>query len=73
MRRKYFFFFRKAGFRFAQLLTVSFAQNQRQIINSGAYFYGSGTSFDSQEARDQALEELTEQIAVRTANFRVYK
>jgi hypothetical protein len=43
------------------------AQNRGTIINSGEYFYGSGISFDLREARDQALEELTEQIAVRVA------
>ena len=44
-----------------------FAQNKQSIIQSGDYFYGSGTSFDVREARDQALEELTEQIPVRVA------
>jgi len=41
-----------------------FGQNKQTIIQSGDYFYGSRASFDSREARDQALEELTEQIAV---------
>jgi len=43
------------------------AQNQQDIIQFGDYFYGSGLSFDVREARDQALEELTEQIAVCVA------
>ena len=51
-------------FLFANILL---AQNQNRIINSGDYFFGSGTSFDVREARDRALEELTEQIAVRVA------
>ena len=44
-----------------------FGQNKQTIIQSGDYFYGSGTSLDVREARDQALGELTEQIAVRAA------
>ncbi|MCD4692663.1 MAG: hypothetical protein K8R79_07110 [Calditrichales bacterium] len=46
--------------------SILFAQN-KQIINSGQYYFGSGTSFDVREARDWALDELTEQIAVRVA------
>lgn len=48
-------------------LNILQAQNKQTIIQSGDYFYGSGTSLDVREARDQALEELTEQIAVRVA------
>ena len=48
-------------------IAVLFAQNKQQIINSGDYFYGTGASFDAREARDQALSELTEQIAVRVS------
>jgi len=44
-----------------------FAQNKQTIIQSGNYYYGSGIAFDVREARDQAVEELTEQIAVRVA------
>jgi len=43
------------------------AQNQPAIINSGDYYHGQGVSFDAREAADQALEELTEQIAVRVS------
>jgi hypothetical protein len=49
------------------LSPVLLAQNQSEIINSGNYFYGSGTSFDVSEARDRALAELTEQVAVRVS------
>lgn len=48
-------------------LNILQAQNKQTIIQSGDYFYGSGSSFDVREARDQALEELTEQIAVCVA------
>lgn len=34
---------------------ILFAQNKQQIINSGQYYFGSGTSLDVREARDQAL------------------
>ncbi len=43
-------------------------QDRQTIISSGNYYYGSGVSFDEQEARDRALSELTQQIAVRVAN-----
>lgn len=49
-------------------LNLIFAQNRKEIINSGDYFYGQGISFDVREAGDRALEELTEQIAVRVEN-----
>ncbi|MGD9488427.1 MAG: hypothetical protein AB7W47_10425 [Calditrichaceae bacterium] len=46
-----------------------FAQqiDKKQVINSGNYYYGSGVAHDTRESRDRALEELTEQIAVRVA------
>lgn len=44
-----------------------FAQNPNSIIRSDQYYYGSGSSFDEKEARDRALEELTQQIAVHVA------
>ncbi|KAA3620142.1 MAG: hypothetical protein DWQ05_05275 [Calditrichaeota bacterium] len=43
------------------------AQTKEQIKNSTDYYYGSGVSSNVREARDRALEELTEQIAVRVA------
>lgn len=52
----------------ALLITTIHAQNKQTIIRSGDYYYGSGVSFDAREARDQALEELTEQIAVRVSS-----
>jgi hypothetical protein len=61
-------------FAFYLLLSpVLFAQTQSEIINSGDYFYGSGTSFDVSEARDRALAELTEQIVVRVSKSFVLK
>ncbi len=49
------------------------AQDKQAIISSGRYYYGSGTSFDEKEARDRALEELTQQIAVRVAQSFTHK
>ena len=45
-----------------------FASDKQNIIKSGKYYYGNGVSFSEQEARDRALAELTQQIAVRLAN-----
>ena len=45
-----------------------FASDKQNIIKSGKYYYGNGVSFSEQEARDRALAELTQQIAVRVAN-----
>ena len=52
------------------LTTSVFSQQFRKnaIIRSGDYYYGSGFSQDATEARDQALAELTGQIAVRVAS-----
>jgi len=49
------------------MITLLFAQQpiRDQIRNNAEYYYGSGISFDAAEARDKALEELTEQIAVK--------
>ncbi|MFQ5641964.1 MAG: hypothetical protein ACE5IR_28650, partial [bacterium] len=51
-------------------VTSVFSQtvNKNAIIRSGDYYYGSGVSQDATEARDQALAELTGQIAVRVAS-----
>lgn len=44
-----------------------------QIIRSGAYYYGTGTSHDENDARDQALNEISSMIAVTVAsNFEVH-
>ena len=48
-------------------ITLLSAQDKQAIIQSGKYYYGSGSSFVEQEARDKALEELTQQIAVHVA------
>lgn len=52
------------------LLSTSFlfAQSVQEIMHSGQYYYGSGTSFDEKEALDHALNELTSQIAVNVAS-----
>ncbi len=52
------------------LASVSYAQlpNKNSITNSGEYYYGSGISQDANEALDQALKELTSQIAVHVAH-----
>jgi len=50
------------------LCTFLFAQNRQEIISSGDYFYGSAVSSNAQEARHQAVEELTAQIAVRVSS-----
>ncbi len=42
--------------------------NRTFIINSGDYYYGSGMSQNTNEAKDQALEALTSQIAVHVAS-----
>jgi len=46
---------------------LAFAQqpNKSEIVGSGNYYYGTGASFDANEARDRALDELTKQIAVK--------
>ena len=44
------------------------AQNRQEIISSGDYYYGSSTSSNAEEARNQAVEELTAQIAVRVSS-----
>jgi len=44
------------------------AIDQKIITQSGEYYYGTGTSFNANEARDHALKSLTEQIAVRVAS-----
>ena len=62
MTRKMFFFLILGIF-----VNILPAQDKQAIINSGKYYYGSGTSFVEQEARDKALEELTQQIAVHVA------
>lgn len=51
------------------LILIKFAVGQTEIteksvINSGDYYYGSGTSQIVNEAQDHALSELTKQIAV---------
>lgn len=38
------------------------------IIGSDEYYYGTGTSYDVDEARDRALSELTSQIAIHVAS-----
>ena len=48
----------------AQTQTV----NRIMIINSGDYYYGTGISQNINEAADQALKELTSQIAVNVAH-----
>ena len=55
---------------FFVLLSVTFARNadKTQIINSGEYYYGTGISYDINEAKDQALEELTSQIAIKVVS-----
>lgn len=52
------------------LTTSVFTQqlSKNAIIRSGEYYYGSGISQAASEARDQALAELTGQIAVRVAS-----
>ncbi len=50
------------------LLLIAQQVNKEAIRAAGKYFYGTGVSFDEQEARDRALAELTQQIAVRVAN-----
>ncbi len=44
------------------------AQDKPGIIQSGEYYYGQAVSHDVREAGDQALEELTGQIAVKVSN-----
>src|SRR6056297_3161868 len=44
---------------------------EQSIINSGEFYYGSGTSQIINEAQDEALSELTKQIAVNI--FSSYK
>ncbi|MHB2156016.1 hypothetical protein ACX8XN_16670 [Calditrichota bacterium GD2] len=46
---------------------ILLAQDKQDIIHSGKYYYGSGASIVEHEARDKALEELTQQIAVHVA------
>lgn len=41
-----------------------FAQTKKEIIDSRQYYYGSGIAFDALEAKQKALDELTQQIAV---------
>lgn len=55
------------------LLTTTsllFSQNvdKKAIINPDDYYYGSGKSFNIEEARDKALSELTKQIVVRVSS-----
>lgn len=38
-----------------------------EIENSGIYFYGSGISNDENQAREEALREISEQIAVKVS------
>ena len=47
--------------------SLAFAQqpNKSEIIGSSNYYYGTGASFNANEARDRALDELTKQIAVK--------
>ena len=42
--------------------------DRNRIIRSGKYYYGQGVAETMDEARDQALSELTSQIAVRVAS-----
>ena len=53
------------------MVALAFAQtpNKSEIIGSGNYYYGSGTAFDVNEARDHALAELTKQISVKVESF----
>ncbi len=67
MKRKSFL----TGLLISGLLTIA-AQAQNisvpAVKNSGRYYYGSGISHNEQEARDQALIELTNQIAVNVSS-----
>jgi hypothetical protein len=55
------------------LATWVAAQDRNHIQSSGDYFYGSGQSENAREARDQALAELTAQIAVKVQSAFVSK
>jgi len=59
------------------LLTTSllFSRNidKKAIINSDDFYYGSGKSFNIEEARDKALSELTKQIVVRVSSSFIEK
>ncbi len=50
------------------MFSLTYGISKTNIINSGDYYYGTGLSYDFGEAKDQALKELTEQIAVRIAS-----
>jgi len=50
------------------LLMFAQTPNKSEVIGSGDYYYGSGTAFDVNEARDHALAELTSQIAVNVSS-----
>jgi len=55
---------------FLFLSAIAFGQNidKAQITGSGNYYYGTGISRDFNEAKDYALKELTNQIAIRVAS-----
>ena len=57
-----FLMFITTSFSYAQLI------NKNTIINSGDYYHGSAISHNVNEAKDQALKELTSQIAVHVAS-----
>ena len=55
---------------FFTMVTLLFGQqiDKQNIINSAGYYYGNGKSFNINEARDNALSELTKQIVVRVSS-----
>lgn len=58
---------------FGVQIALSQQVNKDQIIRSGAYYYGTGTSDDENDARDQALNEISSMIAVTVAsNFEIH-
>jgi hypothetical protein len=53
---------------FLVMTNVLFAVDRDTITDSGLYYFGTGISENVREARDQALAELTSQIAVKVQN-----
>jgi len=42
--------------------------SKTEIIGSGGYYYGTSTSSDENQARDEAIREISEQIAVKVSS-----
>ncbi len=58
------------GLVFCQLILSGQSLSKEEIIRSDEYYYGTGLSTDENQARDEALREISEQIAVKvSSNF----